>query len=511
MKIKPLSILITAILALPPGIRAGVADDVPETPEEAQADEAAAAAADAQTRNEPEMDNSTAGVVVTRSSYGKYPFLNRKANHIQMNGADWSDIARKLDEAEHKHGVVSVVHIGDSHLQPDGNTGQLRKIFQTSYGNAGRGLMSPLRIAHTNAPLDFHITTAAPVTASKLMRRPWPTAMGFTGVGVRPSTSTARFSIDCKSPFECLRIYGSGSFRVSAVTTGGEPTEFSWDTESYGGLLRLDAPVMTLTLTVEGSNYTLFGFDARRQPASENHGVLYHNIGNNGATFGMYSQIPEFTHEISPLSPDLIVLSLGTNEAFGRFSESALWSQIDRLVQSLRISNPQAQILLTTPSECQRTVYSRVYITRRRRGRRRRRSRRVRTYQINANVARVRDVILRYGRENNIPTYDFYAVAGGKGASAHWVSNKLMSGDRIHRTWTGYYLEGELLADAMNLALTKAGLRNPLIPEVEVSAKPEAEVEVKKVTPAKTSKVSKGTKKYKKSKKRKRRRRSRRR
>ena len=42
---------------------------------------------------------------------------------------------------------------------------------------------------------------------------------------------------------------------------------------------------------------------------------------------------------------------------------------------------------------------------------------------INTKVKQMRDVIIKYADENNIPVYDFYAVAGGNNASKQWAAN----------------------------------------------------------------------------------------
>jgi hypothetical protein len=68
----------------------------------------------------------------------------------------------------------------------------------------------------------------------------------------------------------------------------------------------------------------------------------------------------------------------------------------------------------------------------------------------------MRNVILKYGADKQIAVYDFYDVAGGAGSSAKWLQNRLLSSDRIHRTWAGYALEGELLYHALSDALVAA-------------------------------------------------------
>ena len=60
---------------------------------------------------------------------------------------------------------------------------------------------------------------------------------------------------------------------------------------------------------------------------------------------------------------------------------------------------------------------------------------------------------MNYGKEHGIAVYDWYEVAGGNGASAHWITNGLFAKDRVHHTQQGYNLEGRLVYEAIMDAL----------------------------------------------------------
>ena len=68
---------------------------------------------------------------------------------------------------------------------------------------------------------------------------------------------------------------------------------------------------------------------------------------------------------------------------------------------------------------------------------------------VNEKVAQVRKIIADYARAHNIALYDWYAVAGGAGASTQWLNNKDLNTDRIHLTMAGYKLQGNIFADAL--------------------------------------------------------------
>jgi lysophospholipase L1-like esterase len=405
---------------------------------------------DVEIRENPELE---IGSSISRD-YKSYPFLKLDKNNINMNGRTWHDLYEKFKATQHG-GIVNIVQIGDSHVQADGNGGKVRKLLQQQYGNAGRGLMIPFRLAGTNQPLDYKITSSSPFTSAKLMRMPWPTQMGFTGISLFSESSKPTFNITSPTAFAVLNIYGEGKFNIEAVKAYGKNAHFTAEPQKWGVQVTLDDEVTNAEIVLGGYNFNIFGFDARRDEKAK--GVLYHTIGNNGATYSMYSLIGNIGKSLTVLTPDLVIISLGTNEAFGKMSDATFYANIDLLVNDIRKHNPDAEILLTTPSECQRSAYVTTAVRRRGKGRRRRTTTKVRTYQVNSNVNRLRNVIIKYGAEKQIAVYDFYEAAGGVGSSAKWLQNRLLSSDRIHRTWAGYALEGELLYHALSDALVDAG------------------------------------------------------
>lgn len=69
----------------------------------------------------------------------------------------------KLKENESQNSQkINIVHIGDSHIQSDLMTNEIRKNLQQKFGNAGRGLVFPYQLAKTNGSYNerFHSNRA---------------------------------------------------------------------------------------------------------------------------------------------------------------------------------------------------------------------------------------------------------------------------------------------------------------------------------------------------------------
>lgn len=384
-------------------------------------------------------------------------FIKRNVNHIILNGSDWSKLKHAFESSKKR--PVSIVHIGDSHVQADINTGTIRELLQYDFGNAGRGLITPLKMCATNQPSDYTFQSRNSWNSVKLMNPSWAQTVGFTGSSIRPVSASSEITLgtseaDDYNPFSSLTLFHNGKLSIKEITdeNGNSLRYRAIPSRDYTQILLTTLATKVNISFNSAGDLTLYGASL----SGDRPGVFYHSIGNNGATFSSYNRIGTVGIGINPLIPDLVVISLGTNEAFGRSVNVATFSNsVDNLVKNIRSANPNALILLTTPMECHRSVTSskktRVKV-KTRKGRKQRYKTVVktsRTYAVNSNIAPIRQAILDYGKKNGIAVYDWYEVAGGRGASDQWIRSNLFAKDRVHHTRQGYSLEGRLLYDAI--------------------------------------------------------------
>ncbi len=411
---------------------------------------------DADVRENPviENDDDDVGIVVPE-------FIKLSANRINLNGADWSCVRFGINDCRRM--PFSIVHIGDSHLQADIATGVTREMLQYDYGNAGRGLVVPLRMAGTNEPFDYRIKGEnGSWISAKLLKRPWNLPMGFTGISVRPVDNSGEIYVATSeendyNPFISITIYHNGKLAVKGIRNrAGEEVAYSVNYGDKRATIKLQKEETGVYVTCDMlQESVIYGVCL----SGDRPGVFYNVIGNNGATFQAYNCVPDFGADIHQMNPGLIIVSLGTNEAFGSFNADLFKAQMKQLIGDIQKENNGVPVLLVTPMECQRSVYStstRKVVKKTRRGKKRSgRSRtytqkyRVRSYAINQNVSKVRDAILDFGRENHIATFDWFDVAGGDGASTLWLNANLFGRDRVHHTARGYRLQGYLLYEAL--------------------------------------------------------------
>ena len=127
------------------------------------------------------------------------------------------------------------------------------------------------------------------------------------------------------------------------------------------------------------------------------------------------------------LKPDLIIISMGTNEAYStKFDNFKFYKQIDSLVSTLKKMNPTADFLLTTPADSYR-------------------KRKLK----NPDMRIARATIQDYCYHHSLAYWDLYYIMGGYGSMLVWFKKGLTAKDKLHFSSKGYALQGELLYRAL--------------------------------------------------------------
>lgn len=178
--------------------------------------------------------------------------------------------------------------------------------------------------------------------------------------------------------------------------------------------------------------------------------VGFSSIGINGARASRFSQ-PDILRRIEAERPNMVIISFGTNEAAGHYSEADHAQALETLMDSICALCPGATILLTTPPGAYVATKRAVRRSSRgRRGRRRSRVHYIYSHRENANTPRVAGNIRRVGEQRGVAVWDLFNIVGGERyACRNWRCASLMRPDRIHYTPEGYRLQGQMLGEAI--------------------------------------------------------------
>lgn len=370
-----------------------------------------------------------------------YPFIQYDLNKLIIPGdsSDFQRLFQRVDDLLFKGtGQINVFHIGGSHIQADMWSDRLRQRLQTFYpGTRGsRGLLFPYRMARTNNPYNYKAVWTGSWSRTRCIERSPELTLGLTGIAVATRDTLTSLRLYFRGDnypqyaFNRIRIYHDVDPSSFAIRLKNDSVNYRIQAEPQNGcsVLYLDRHLTEMEVEFYRSDsgqthFTLRGVGLE----SEDPGFIYHAIGVNGAATTSYLRCDLFEQHLRPLKPDLVVFSIGINDANGpRFSSSAYEKNYDALVQRVKAANPDAAILFTTNND---SYYQRRYP--------------------NKNAEQVREAMLRLAEKHGGAVWDLYGVMGGLGSIKKWQARGLANKDKIHLLKPGYQLVGDLMFNAL--------------------------------------------------------------
>lgn len=154
-------------------------------------------------------------------------------------------------------------------------------------------------------------------------------------------------------------------------------------------------------------------------------GIIYHSIGVNGAKASDYNKYPLFFEQLPALRPDLIIISLGTNETFDKMPAADFIVQLNKFIANVKATTPDACILVMTPPP---SMFSRKYV--------------------NTFAAAYAKQIQVQEAEAKHASWDLFTEMGGLYGVPRNAARGLMSTDRVHYSRDGYEKQGRLFSEA---------------------------------------------------------------
>lgn len=373
----------------------------------------------------------------TYKTYG----VENETDNVILNAGHLDEFFEKLYQLRLEgNGRVNIVHIGDSHIQADYMTSIIRRHFHRNFGNAGRGLIVPLRVARTNEPNNFKTASGVNWKSARCVFPGQSLPIGIGGVTIETDNPAAALEIYMNDlwldySFNALTLFyqkDAASFDFSVRDVEGHELArvcaMSDDSLEYRTRVAWEGNVNAVKLQCikansDQSRAMLYGVVLENSES----GVLYHTIGVNGAKYKHYHAAKYFAAQTAALDPDLFIISLGTNESADfPYLDRTFSEDIDRLVLSLRTTNPAASFILVTPQDVFRNKN-----------------------KINPGIRTIRDQILAYAVDHGLAFYDLYRATGGQHSAQQWREQELLGRDGIHLTKNGYEFQGDLFYHAL--------------------------------------------------------------
>jgi lysophospholipase L1-like esterase len=293
--------------------------------------------------------------------------------------------------------------------------------------------MFPYRIARTNSPFGYFIKYSGDWQSCRNVETRKNCTLGVGGISATTSSTKAELTIllepenNLDYSFNKIRVFYENNDSNYTVSVDSSLLKTFIKTNEYFDI-ELNKHVDSLNLVIlkeentEG-RFTLYGISTESAP----NGFLYHSIGVNGAHVPAFLRCDLFEEQLALLKPDLVILGLGINDAYGRrFSQSDFESNYGLLISRIRKAAPETAIIFTTNNDS--------YLYRR---------------YVNKNGEKVQQSMLQMAEEYNAGVWNMYEVMGGLNSVVLWEKNNLVQRDKIHFTREGYLILGDLFFNAL--------------------------------------------------------------
>jgi len=373
----------------------------------------------------------------------KYSFLNIEALPIVNGQKALSNFYKKLQlQEENKDEVVNVCHIGDSHIQADFFSGKMRRNLQKKFGNAGRGLVFPYRVAKTNEPWGMRSEATGVWESKRCVFYEKPLPIGVSGITLKCTDSLSEVSVNILdqegldyrfNKFTLFHQKGNDCYDLLVMDQANNIRGFInanlLKPNTFSSMVLLDS----LTRYVKLKSYKR---DSSLQQITQIYGlylenglpgIIYNMIGVNGAEYPHYNKAALFQEQLKALNNRLIIISLGTNDLIPPNPDiNKLISQIDTMVTAIKLNNPETDILITGSGDFLR-------------------KRKIK----NKNIELLNNKLEVYCLQKNIAFWNWYKIMGGLGSVTHFQKRGLAQADKLHLTRAGYELQADLLYYAL--------------------------------------------------------------
>lgn len=368
-----------------------------------------------------------------------YNFIDYKSNKIDVLGdsINYNIFYKKFNKLiTAGEGKLNIIHIGGSHIQADIYTWQMRRRMQTFYPglNGGRGFVFPYKMAKTNNPFNYKAEYTGNWEHCRNIEKK-SCKLGLSGIAVYTSDSISKIKI---YPVKKYGFYDFNKVKIFYnIDSCNYDIKFSKNykiieqkkniEKNYIQILFADY-YDTLEFTIEKQDNAINNKFSLSAIYIENNdpGIVYNAIGVNGASIPSFLRCVDLQSDISIINPDMVVLSLGTNDAYGNKFDSLYYkNNYQKLINKIYAASPNTFIMITVPND--------DYLYRK---------------YPNKNTALQEKIIYELANTNNLGVWDLYKIMGGFNSSQTWYNNKLMVRDRIHFTKKGYILKGNLFFNA---------------------------------------------------------------
>ncbi len=186
-------------------------------------------------------------------------------------------------------------------------------------------------------------------------------------------------------------------------------------------LVQLSEPQNTFLMKTNAKNgNTFYGFQFLK---NVNKGVVFNTVGVNGATYGDFLKYSLQIEQLNSIQPDLVMISLGTNESLSSITKEDFQKNISDLVSKFKEQNPNLPILLISPTD-----------------------NRLKSQKIKEIVSWIKES----AQLNKVAFFNLFEATGGSGYFKKALNKKEANTDGVHFLRPGYEFQAEKIWTAIS-------------------------------------------------------------
>lgn len=349
---------------------------------------------------------------------------------------------RVFDEmaaAKRNHRVIRILHYGDSQIEMDRLSANLREFFQSKFGGGGPGMLPAIQTipsAVVSQRASGDLTAYAPYgdagarTSSGnygIMAKSYRLG-GAATVNIYASNHhAARNRVKAFSSVKILVNDHTGNFKAS-VKARGQNQKYEMESPGKGIQLlecQLDSVATTLTVNLSGSS-DIYGI-----MVDNGFGVNVDNIPLRGCSGTIFTQIKDTLlrrcYQLSDVG--IILLQFGGNSVPAIYNDAGIQKFKEataRQIHYIRTLYPKAAVVYIGPSDMST-----------------RKGGSLRTYPC---LPKLIEALKEAALENGAAYWDLYAAMGGENSMIKFVKSGLAGPDYVHFTPKGAEKMGDVIA-----------------------------------------------------------------
>ena len=351
-----------------------------------------------------------------------------------MHSYALQDVYYQLDLLkENKRNSFTVMHIGDSHIEIGQFSGEIKKQLSEEYGKGQVGWEFPYQLFNPQSMKVFPLEVKGNWKRASIKQGKTSIPLGATGLAFYLEDSLGelhfkkRIKDDSFVKIEFLHYINNDSFSLSCENAKINTQKVRPNTAIT--TLTFDKPSDDIVVKFDNTSKPIIY--ALRINSNEAKGITYHKFGVAGSTLDQFiNNTVLFQEQLSVIKPDLLIISLGTNDSYiDSLNVPRISRQLTSFVNEIHKTVPKTTLLFTTAPD---TKYQN------------RRPQRI--TEINTIIRN------QVQKDNSLILWDLNRVMGGDNSMEAWCKRLYVNSDSLHFNSRGYRLQGQLFMQAFNKA-----------------------------------------------------------